>query len=155
MTTIQWMMVTNFLIFAAVFYFFESYIKRRAEKPDVFFLATEVKGFKIFVILLAISVLVIDYFSNTASMLVYAALFFSYAFNYKEIGTHAVVSNLRVIKINQIESVSLELKKKVYYLKVSTGKRVYELIIRESVGQGLEEAVKKLDQELKYRKSKK
>lgn len=155
MTTVQWMMVTNFLIFIAVFYFFESYIKRRAQKPDVFFLATEVKGFKIFVLLLAVSVLVIDYFSNTASMLVYAALFFSYAFNYKEIGTHAVVSNLRVIKINDIQSVNLELKKKIYYLKVSTGKRVYELIIRESVGQGLEEAVKALEKELKSRQAKK
>lgn len=155
MTTTQWMMVTNFLIFIAVFFLFEIYIKRRAQKEDVFYLATEVKGFKIFALLLGVSVLVVDYFSNTASMFVYAALFLSYAFNYKEIGTHAIVSNLRVIKIDQVQSVSLELKKKIYYLKVNTGKRVFELIIREKLGDGLEEAVKKFDQELKARQAKK
>lgn len=143
------MCITNFLIFIGIFLGFEVYIKMRSQKEDVYFIATEVKGFKIFMVLLAASVMVLDILDKQPSFFVYAALFFSYALTYKEIGPTGVVNNLRHYKIKQITKVSLEEKKGVYSFRYGNDTKQFEMLIRQSQANGLEKAVAKLSQNIK------
>lgn len=138
------MCVTNFLIFIGIFLGFEFYVKMRSKKDDVYFIATEVKGFKIFMVVLGASVMVLDILDRQPSFFVYAALFFSYALTYKEIGPSGVVNNLRHYKINQITQVSIDEKKGVYSFKYGNDKKQFEMLVRQSQSAGLEQAVAKL-----------
>lgn len=138
------MCVTNFLIFIGIFLGFEFYVKMRSKKDDVYFIATEVKGFKIFMVVLGASVMVLDILDRQPSFFVYAALFFSYALTYKEIGPSGVVNNLRHYKINQITQVSIDEKKGVYSFRYGNDKKQFEMLVRQSQSAGLEQAVAKL-----------
>lgn len=142
------MCVTNFLIFIGIFLGFEFYVKMRSKKDDVYFIATEVKGFKIFMVVLGASVMVLDILDRQPSFFVYAALFFSYALTYKEIGPSGVVNNLRHYKINQITQVSIDEKKGVYSFRYGNDKKQFEMLVRQSQSAGLEQAVAKLKAKL-------
>ena len=142
------MCVTNFLIFIGIFLGFEFYVKMRSKKDDVYFIATEVKGFKIFMVVLGASVMVLDILDRQPSFFVYAALFFSYALTYKEIGPSGVVNNLRHYKINQITQVSIDEKKGVYSFRYGNDKKQFEMLVRQSQSAGLEQAVSKLKAKL-------
>lgn len=138
------MCFTNYFIFLGIFLLFEFYIKQRSKKEDVFFIATEVNGFKAFMVILATSVLVLDLIDNHASFFVYAALFFSYALTFKEIGPTGIVNNLRHYKIKQIKTITLEEKGGTIRLKYGNDTKQFEMLVRKSQSAGLEEAVEKM-----------
>lgn len=147
------LILMNFCIFIMMWLGFEYFISMRLKRSDVYYLTTEVKGFKIFMILLAASVMVLDYFGNHASSFPYAAIFFSYAFTYKEIGSDGVVINLRRHKTEQIDFVALDEKKGIYHLTFGNRQRTFEMFIRAGQAEGFISAVEKLQSEINKKRS--
>lgn len=135
------MSITNFAIYVAILFGFELYLKKRATRDDVFFLATEEKWYKILMLILGGSVFVVDILAKEASFFVYTVLFLSYTFTFKEIGAAGIVSNLRRIPLKDIKHLSLEEKTHGFHVRYELKNRSFEMIVRKSMAAGLHEAV--------------
>ncbi len=149
MDSIFIMIIVNFVIFVFMWLGFEYFLNVRAKRSDVYYLTTEVKGFKIFMILLAVSVMVLDILGKHASSFPYAAIFFSYAFTFKEIGKDGIVINLRRHKPSQIKYLKLEEKKGIYHLTFGNDQKGFEMFIRQGQADGFVDAVAQLKREIK------
>lgn len=142
------MSLTNFMIFIAIFFGFDVYLKKRATKEDVYFIATEENWYKILMLILAASVLAIDLVAKQASFFVYAVLFLSYTFTFKEIGAGGIVNNLRRTSLKEVKKITIEEKKHGFHVYYDLKNRTFEMIIRKNLAAGLKEAVEKANKDL-------
>ncbi len=137
------MSITNFVIYLVLLFGYEIYLSKRRTRSDVFFLASEEKWYKILMVVLGISVVVMDLYFKTASYFVYTVLFLSYTFTLKEIGTKGIINNLRRIPLKNIKSIEVKEKKYGYHVYYDVNQRTYEMVVRSSLSSGLLEAVER------------
>lgn len=138
------MSITNLAIFVAILYGYEFYLKKRAQKPEVFLIVTEARWYRVFMLILAGSVFAMDVAFNHASFFVYVILFLSYAFTFKEIGTQGIVCNLKRTPLDKITEISVTDKKHSYYVNYYVKDRKYEMIVRKGLSTGLDEAIERV-----------
>ncbi len=144
MTTTMIMSITNIGIFVIILYAYEYYLKKRSQKPEVFFLVSEERWYRVLMLILAISVFVMDIYSDHASFFVYAVLFFSYTFTFKEIGSQGIVCNLRRTSLDKVNGISITDRKHSLVVIYKTKDRDHEMIVRKALTTNLEEAVEKV-----------
>lgn len=145
----QAMSITNFCIFIAMLYGYEMFIKRRASKQAVFFMASEERWYRILMLILAASVLGMDLYAKHASYFVYAVLFLSYTFTYKEIGSLGIVCNMKRTALDKITAIEMKDRKHSYLVIYEVKDRKYEMIVRKSLATNLEAAVQQVKQIIK------
>lgn len=145
----QAMSITNFIIFVAMLYGYEMFIKRRAQKNEVFFMASEERWYRILMLILAASVLGMDLYAKQASYFVYAVLFLSYTFTYKEIGNQGIVCNLKRTSLDKITGIEMTDRKHSFLVTYSVKDRKYEMIVRKSLAANLETAIQRVKQSIK------
>ena len=137
------MSIVNFIIYLAFLSGYEFYLTKRRKNKDVFFLASEENWFKILMVILGTSVLVMDIMFEDVSMFVYAVLFLSYTFTFKEIGVNGIFNNLRRIPLDKITALEIKEKKHGYHVYYEVKQRTYEMIVRHSLSSDLLGAVEK------------
>lgn len=143
MTTATIMSITNLCIFIVILYAYEFYLKKRAQKAEVFFLTSEERWYRVLMLILAGSVFVMDIFSDQTSFFVYAVLFFSYTFTFKEIGSQGIVCNLRRTPLEKINNISIVDRKHSFVVIYETKERKFEMIVRKALAKDLDQAVEK------------
>ena len=145
----QAMSITNFCIFIAMLYGYELFIKKRAKKNEVFFMASEERWYRILMLILAGSVLGMDLYAQHASYFVYAVLFLSYTFTYKEIGHQGIVCNMKRTALDKITGIEMKDRKHSFLVIYEVKERKYEMIVRKSLSGNLEAAVQRVKQSIK------
>lgn len=138
----------NFAIFVAAFLGFDYYLKKRSNKDEVYFMATEENWYKILMIILGASVLIVDLIAKQSSFFVYAVLILSYTFTFKEIGSAGIVCNLRRTSLKDILKITIEEKPHGYHVFYEVKSRTFEMIVRKKMAAGLEEAVKQVNKQI-------
>lgn len=137
------MSLINFGIYVALLLGYEYYVNNRRKQTGVFFLASEENWFKILMFILGLSVVIVDIWYKDASSFVYAVLFLSYVFNFKEIGEKGIMNNLRRVPLSSITALRVEEKKYGYHVYYEVKQKVYEMVVRKSLSNQLLEAVER------------
>lgn len=137
------MSITNFVIYLVLLFGYEFYLSKRRIRSDVFFLASEENWYKILMLILGTSVVVMDVYFKTASFFVYTVLFLSYTFTFKEIGEKGIVNNLRRVPLNSITGLEVKEKKYGYHVYYDVKQRTYEMVVRKSLSSDLLAAVER------------
>lgn len=138
------MSITNFGIYVALLWGYEYYLKKRRNRSDVFFLASEERWYKILMLILGISIFAMDIAFKEASYFVYTVLFLSYTFTLKEIGEKGIINNLRRVKLKDISTIEMKEKTHGYHVYYQVKNRTFEMVVRKSLATHLEGAVSKV-----------
>lgn len=138
------MSLTNFGIYVALLIGYEFYLTKRRTRPDVYFLASEENWYKILMFILGLSVVGMDIYFKTASFFVYAVLFLSYTFTFKEISEKGITNNLRRVPLMNITSLEVVEKKYGYHVQYKVKQNTYEMVVRKSLSNNLQEAVERI-----------